>query len=221
MFADKIVECVAVQRQGRQVGEFLHRNLLVTLGSVDPNCALCRTNGGDQRLSVRRHRDSAFFRCSKGELLGNPIRKSLPPKVKPVPRIGGEVHPAPVGRPGRLGARRRDRSDLLRFRSPRKRNQSTRREGNNFVHFRYKDPFGVRGKIGSMSHIARLLGHTHPVRWPGSRRRSRSSWPFPLPKTAPDEDRPKSKRRHSEVIRMARPLTPAPSTLANPIPPRG
>ena len=37
----------------------------------------------------------------EGDLLGNPIRKSLPLQVKPVPRIGGEVHPAPVGRLGR------------------------------------------------------------------------------------------------------------------------
>ena len=52
-----------------------------------------------------------FLGDAEGNLLGFPVRETLPPDVNSAARVGGEVHPLPVGGPGGVGALRRRRTD--------------------------------------------------------------------------------------------------------------
>src|SRR5438552_8704867 len=75
-------------------------DLAIALFVMHPNSSLRPTDRGDQRLTVRRHRDTVLFRRSGSNTLSSPVGVSHSPDVEAeAAGIRREINPLSIGRP--------------------------------------------------------------------------------------------------------------------------
>src|SRR5262245_42730939 len=98
--AYQVIQLLAIGSDGREKTVAFRSHLPVAVGIVDPQCALACADRCDERASVRSEMNSFFLTDAEGDLLGCPVRETLPPGVGPAAGIGGEIHPLPVRGPG-------------------------------------------------------------------------------------------------------------------------
>ena len=131
---------------------------MVSVLVVQPHRPVLRPDRGNERLAVRRHRNSFLRRWAKGELLWFSIWKTLPPDVKVI-RLGCEIDPFTIRRPRARKTRPGGRAYNSNFVRALEWNDTA---GNNFasaVHLNNEYPSAVRRKVGMMGHTAFAGGH--------------------------------------------------------------
>src|SRR5437588_7090501 len=74
---------------------------------MEPKSFFFVAGGGDERCSRAFDGDSLLLGGAEGDLLRLAVGKTLPPQMKSIAGVTGEIHPFSIRRPGHVGAARR------------------------------------------------------------------------------------------------------------------
>src|SRR5262249_47939475 len=109
--AQQVIQLLAIRRNRWKKTISFRGDLPIASRVMKPHRALAGANGGDKGAAVGIDFDSLFLRDAGGNLFGCPIGETLPPDVKSVACVGGEIHPLPIRGPGGIRTATRRRAD--------------------------------------------------------------------------------------------------------------